>query len=229
MLTQGYSLVARNDQRRSEYTIYVELGFIIALSLMIVMFKVELRSGTDFKIEAIQQDAVMTEEIIQTKQEVKAPPPPKPIIPVAVSNDAVIADNMEFDLSTELDLDAALELPLGPPPAQDKKEESGEAEVFVVVERMPELIGGTNAVQQFIVYPEIARLAGIEGRVFVEFVIDERGNVVNPRIVRGIGGGCDEAALAAVKKVKFKPGMQRGKPVRVRYTLPVTFKLNAST
>jgi protein TonB len=229
MLTQGYSLVTRNDQRRSEYTIYLELGFIIALSLMIVMFKVELRSGTDFKIEAIQQETVMTEEIIQTKQEVKAPPPPKPIVPVVVSNDAVIADNMEFDLSTELDLDAALELPLGPPPAQDKKEDSAEPEVFVVVERMPELIGGTNAVQQYIVYPEIARLAGIEGRVFVEFVIDEQGNVVNPRVVRGIGGGCDEAALAAVKKIKFKPGMQRGKPVRVRYTLPVTFKLSAST
>jgi protein TonB len=227
MLTQGYSIVQRNDQRRSEYTIYVEVGMIVALLLLIILFKADIRPDQEFVLAATQQEAVQTEEIIQTKQEVKAPPPPRPVVPVTVSNDQVIADNMEFDLSTELDLDASLELPVGPPPTEAKEET--EAEVFVVVERMPELVGGINAVQQFIVYPEIARMAGIEGRVFVEFVIDERGNVLNPRIVRGIGGGCDEAALAAVKKVKFKPGMQRGKPVRVRYTLPVMFKLNAST
>lgn len=100
-------------------------------------------------------------------------------------------------------------------------------EIFIVVERMPELVGGLEALQRNIVYPEIARLAGIEGRVTVQFVIDERGNVNNPVVVRGIGGGCDEAAVEAVKKAKFTPGMQRGRPVKVSYTLPVTFRLSS--
>ena len=93
---------------------------------------------------------------------------------------------------------------------------------------MPELIGGLEGLQRNIVYPEIARLAGIEGRVTVQFVIDQRGNVINPVVVRGIGAGCDEAAIEAVKKARFTPGMQRGRPVKVSYTLPITFRLNTS-
>ena len=90
------------------------------------------------------------------------------------------------------------------------------------------MIGGLQSIQGKIKYPEIAILAGIEGRVMVTFVIDEEGNVLNPVVVRGIGGGCDEAAVEAVRKAKFIPGMQRGRPVRVQFTLPVTFKLNVT-
>ncbi len=228
MATQGLTLIQKNDKRRSEYTLYFEIGMVVALSIFIFLFTMEWNPDTEFREIVTQQDLVTTEEIVQTKQEVRAPAPPKPIVPVVVSNDQVISEDMEFDIDTELDLDATLELPVGPPPPASSGDEQ-EAEVFVVVERMPELIGGIAGMQEKIVYPEIAKMAGIEGRVFVEFVIDERGNVQNPRVVRGIGGGCDEAALAAVKTVKFRPGMQRGKPVRVRYTLPVMFKLNASS
>ena len=72
---------------------------------------------------------------------------------------------------------------------------------------------------------QLAKEAGIEGRVYVKFVINEKGNVVNPKVVRGIGGGCDQAAIEAVKKAKFVPGLQRGKPVKVWYTMPIYFKL----
>jgi protein TonB len=71
----------------------------------------------------------------------------------------------------------------------------------------------------------MARRAQIEGRVIVEFIIDKEGNVMDPKIIRGIGGGCDEVALNAVQKIKFKPGMQRGKPVLVRYSMPINFTL----
>ncbi|MEX0595435.1 MAG: energy transducer TonB, partial [Candidatus Paceibacterota bacterium] len=64
--------------------------------------------------------------------------------------------------------------------------------------------------------------------VVVQFIIDEEGNVNDPVVVRGIGGGCDEEAVRAVSKAKFIPGKQRGKPVRVRYSLPVTFRLDNS-
>ena len=75
---------------------------------------------------------------------------------------------------------------------------------------------------------EIARKAGLEGRVYLQFIIDERGKVHNPIVVRGIGGGCDEAAIDAIKKVSFSPGLQRGKPVKVKYSLPIMFKLAKS-
>ncbi len=100
-----------------------------------------------------------------------------------------------------------------------------EDEIFVVVEQMPELIGGIASIQKEIRYPEIARQARVSGRVIVQFIVDQEGNVVDPVVLRGIGGGCNEEALRVVKLAKFIPGKQRGKPVRVRYTLPITFKL----
>ncbi|MFO7798209.1 MAG: TonB family protein, partial [Rhodohalobacter sp.] len=104
-------------------------------------------------------------------------------------------------------------------------ESSPKDEFFVVVEEMPELIGGLESIQQQIQYPEMARRAGIEGRVYVQFIVDENGDVVDPQIIRGIGGGADEEALRVVSQAKFKPGMQRGQPVRVQYSLPIFFRL----
>jgi len=98
-------------------------------------------------------------------------------------------------------------------------------DVFVIVEDMPELIGGLAAVQNNIRYPEIARKAGVEGRVFVTFVVDEQGNVVNPRVKRGLGAGLDEEAIRLISQAKFTPGTQRGHPVPVRMELPITFRI----
>jgi TonB family protein len=102
----------------------------------------------------------------------------------------------------------------------------GEPEVFIVVEKMPEPIGGMKAIYDRVTYPEAARTAGVEGRVVVQFVVDKEGNVVDPQIIRGIGGGCDEAALEAVKGVKFTPGTQRGQNVAVQFQLPIVFRLS---
>ena len=104
---------------------------------------------------------------------------------------------------------------LGPPPAP----------FMINVEEMPELIGGLEALQTEIRYPEMARQAGIEGRVFVQFIVDQEGNVEFPTIIRGIGGGADEEVLRVVSQAKFKPGMHEGRPVRVQYTLPIHFQL----
>jgi len=102
---------------------------------------------------------------------------------------------------------------------------SPDNDYFVVVEEMPELIGGLASIQSRIQYPEMARKAGIEGRVIIQFIVDKQGNVTNPEIIRGIGGGCDEEALRAVRQATFKPGKQNGEPVRVQFSLPVQFKL----
>jgi len=97
---------------------------------------------------------------------------------------------------------------------------------YVAVEEMPELIGGIKGLQKRIQYPEIARRAGIQGKVYILAYIDEKGNVTNARVIKGIGGGCDETALNAVKNSKFIPGEQRGKPVKVQVSVPITFRLS---
>lgn len=106
--------------------------------------------------------------------------------------------------------------------------------VFVVVEKSPEFPGGDDSLYAFIgrniKYPEAAKKNKIEGRVFVTFVIEKDGQVSNAKILRDIGGGCGEEAIRVVKNMpKWKPGTQRGNPVRVQFNLPIMFQLEKST
>lgn len=102
---------------------------------------------------------------------------------------------------------------------------ASEPEVFVVVENPPELIGGLEGLQQRVRYPAAARRAGIEGTVFLQFIVDERGRVLDPVCARDPGGGTCEEALRVVRTSTFQPGLQRGQPVKVRFSLPVKFRL----
>ncbi|MCC5927526.1 MAG: M56 family metallopeptidase [Bacteroidetes bacterium] len=114
------------------------------------------------------------------------------------------------------------------PPAPDDlgpRTPSG-AEIFLVVEEMPRMIGGMEAYYRQLRYPDMARRAGIEGRVILQFVVDTNGEVTNPVVLRGIGGGADEAALEALQSVRFTPGKQRGRNVHVQMQLPVEFRLS---
>ncbi|WP_259253912.1 energy transducer TonB [Salinibacter ruber] len=115
-----------------------------------------------------------------------------------------------------------------PSPAENEEEEDNteEGEVFMVVEKQPELIGGVKALQESVEerYPESAKDSGIEGRVIVQFVVDKQGNVQDPRVTRSVHKQLDEAAIEAVREQKFKPGRQRGEPVNVQMSLPVTFR-----
>ena len=210
---------AKADLRRS-YNVYLQLGLIVALLSFIGLVRINLYSEPPSPPPIEEQEEVVMEEVIQTKQIETPPPPPRPPVPVEVPNDEIIEDEI-LDLDTELDLGDMFELPPPPPPRDDEPED----DFFVVVEQMPQLRGGLGALQRKVSYPEMARRAGIEGRVTVQFIVNEQGRVENPRVIRGIGGGCDEAALEAVKDAKFTPGMQRGRPVRVQYSLPIVFRL----
>ena len=101
-------------------------------------------------------------------------------------------------------------------------------DVFEVVEVVPQLIGGIEGLAGRVKYPEMARRAGIEGKVFVQFVVDEKGGVQQARCVRSPNDLLCEAAIRAVEGSRFSPGMQEGEPVKVRFTLPVDFKLRDS-
>lgn len=205
---------------RSYYTVFTEIGLLITLVIFIIAVKVEITSSPMEEYVLDEQEVIEMEEIIQTEHIETPPPPPRPPVPVAVPDDEIIED-IDFQIDAELTLGGPLDLP--PPPPQEE-EEDGE-DFFVVVEQMPELIGGLAELQSRIRYPEMARRAGIEGRVYVQFIVNEQGDVENPQVIRGIGGGCDEEAIRAVSQAQFRPGMQRGRPVRVQYSLPIVFRL----
>lgn len=207
---------------RIYYNIFLEAGLIVALVILLIVFKIPFNPKNTRSFTQPEQETVKMEDIVQTKQEETPPPPPAPQVPVAVPNDQVIND-APVNLNTELDINAPLNMP--PPPAPAKSDDKQKDNIFMVVQHMPELIGGLDALQKKIHYPELARKAGIEGRVYVEFYVDEHGNVRDAHVVRGIGGGCDEEALRVVEQAKFTPGMQRGRPVKVHYSLPIVFKL----
>lgn len=205
----------------AKYRRVFEISLIASLALLIVAFKFfpDMKGG-EVKFEG-PQELFQVEEIQQTKQENRPPPPPKPPIPIEAPSSDVLEDIEIGD--TEIDLTEEIAAP--PPPKEDKKIVEEEPVYFVAVEEMPEPIGGIGEIQKKIVYPEIAKRAGVEGKVYVLAFVNESGIVTDAKIIKGIGAGCDEAALDAVKKTKFKPGKQRGKAVRVQVSIPVVFKL----
>ncbi|MGM0589142.1 MAG: energy transducer TonB [Bacteroidota bacterium] len=208
---------------KSLYTINIQIGLIVTLGILIAAFKVPYQPASEVDLDINEQEVVTMEEIVQTKHEAKTPAPPRPVVPVEVPNSEVFEEEVII-FDSELDMGESLEMPADPPPAPEEQEEE-EEEIFMVVEHMPELKGGMAEIAQRIEYPKMARMAGIEGRVIVQFVVNEQGNVVDPQVVRGIGGGCDEEAIRVVKTLEFTPGRQRGMPVKVHYTLPVIFKM----
>lgn len=229
---KGYAMIKKRQKKpgadlRKYYVINLETGLIITLVILNILFRVHFNPASQFVITTVEQEVISMEEIIRTEQVHRPPPPPRPPAPRVVPDEEIVED-LYFDLSTDFDLDMALDISAPPPSLPDMAEpdDVDEHEIFTIVEEMPVLLGGAAAIYEFLHYPEIARRAGIEGRVIVQFVIDQDGNVTDPVIVRGIGGGCDEAALEAVSHIKFSPGRQRGRPVKVRYSLPIIFRLS---
>jgi len=168
---------------------------------------------------------MVEEEIIP--QSIATPPPPPPP-PQATTVIEIVDDEEEIEEELELDMevDQHTEIEF----IESAVEEVAEEEIFTIVEDMPSFPGGEEALFKYLAqnikYPQIAKEAGITGRVFVNFVIDKEGNVTDVKVLRGIGGGCDEEAVRVVKNMpKWSAGKQRGKPVKVSYNLPIKFSL----
>lgn len=113
---------------------------------------------------------------------------------------------------------------LASPMTTDFAQEGNEYLAFA--EKMPEPIGGLSAIYQKIKYPDIAKRAGVEGKVYLLAFINEIGDVDDVKIIKGLGAGCDEAAIKAVKSTKFNPGVSAGKTAKIKLSLQVHFKLS---
>ncbi len=205
----------------------------LVLTLFVVWQVFEYKSYDKKTIDGLQTTVeVIEEEMVEiTKQEQPKvqPPQPKPqVTQIQVVEDDVEVED-EIDINAEVDQDEIIEEYEFTPP-EIEEEEIVEAEVFKVVEEMPEFPGGPAKMMEYIQknleYPIMARESDIQGRVFVTFVVEPDGSISNTAVLRGIGGGCDEAALTVVQNMpKWKPGKQRGSAVRVSYTVPIIFKL----
>ncbi|HSW55362.1 MAG TPA: energy transducer TonB [Ignavibacteriaceae bacterium] len=167
------------------------------------------------------------EEQAQTKEQVikqiLPTPPPELPMPIETPVAEFAGSNSVEDETEQKDITQVNEQSALPPKEETEIEE--ETVYFVAVEEMPEPLGGLKSIQEKIVYPEIAKRAGVEGKVFVKAFVDETGMVTSAEIVKGIGAGCDEAAIDAVLQTKFSPGKQRGRPIKVQVTIPIVFKL----
>lgn len=213
--------IKRINDYKKNYGLRLQIGYIGSLSIFLILFNISISSDPSKPLIIEMQEEVFVEEVAQTKQITIPPSPPRPPVPIEVPNDEILDDDI-VDLDLDFELDGPINLPPPPPQANNDEEE-----IFIVVEQPPILIGGLASVQQRIKYPELARNAGIEGRVVIQFVVTSEGDIADPKIIRGIGGGCDEAALKALETAKFQPGYQRGRPVNVSYSVPINFTLNS--
>ncbi len=209
---------------RYHYKLVFESSLILSLLFVILAF----RYFPDIERRTIEyeapQELFTVEDIQQTKQDYTPPPPPeRPSMILEAITEADIED-IEFE-STELNIYEELGAPPPPPKEEEKEIMEEETVYFVAVEEMPYPIGGIQAIQNLIIYPDIAKRAGIEGKVYILAYVNEEGTVTKTEILKGIGGGCDEAAEYAVRHTKFSPGKQRGKSMKVKVSVPVIFKL----
>ena len=208
---------------------YVLIGLVLVLSICYVAFEWTEKEVT--KYEVTDTDFFFEEEIDiqQTTQETPPPPPPPAVQEVEVLN--VVEDDVEvetIEINTEDDKDVEVIIA---PPVEAPVEEEEEEVIFVVVESMPEFPGGQQALFKYLAenvkYPVIAQENGIQGRVICQFVVNKDGSIVDVVAVRSSGEpSLDKEAIRVIKSMpKWKPGKQRGKPVRVKYTVPVNFRL----
>jgi len=207
------------------------IGLVVSLGVILVAFEWTTKPSAASSLGEIQTQEVEEEIIPITRQEeVKPPPPPPPPKVVEVLN--IVDNEVELDEelnieSTEADDETFIDVT---PIIQTEAEEEEEAKVFFIVEEMPEFPGGELALRKYIAnaikYPVIAQENGIQGKVYVTFVVDRDGSISNARVARGVDPSLDKEALRVVKDLpKWKPGKQRGKPVRVSYTVPINFVL----
>ncbi|MCW8848742.1 MAG: energy transducer TonB [Melioribacteraceae bacterium] len=207
---------------RRKFQRHCETGLIISLVVVIMAFLYFPHIERSEVVMEELQELVDVEDVVITKHDVAPPPPPKPIIPIETPSDEILED-IEIE-DTDLDMSEVVE---APPPQliEEEKEEELEPTFFIAVEEMPSPIGGIVGIQRKIIYPEIAKRAGVQGRVYVKAFVDETGKVQKVEVIKGIGAGCDEAAVDAVLNTRFNPGKQRGKPVKVQVSIPIKFVL----
>lgn len=208
---------------------FTQIGLIISLLLAWMVFEFKSYDKREIDTSLLSREIAVDEEMVEiTKQDEPKPQPME--MPKQTTQLEIVQDDVEVEdinINAEIEQNEVVEEYVAP---EIEEEEVVEQEIFQIVEEMPAFPGGEQKLMEYvgknIKYPQIARESGIQGRVFVGFVVEPDGSVSNVRLLRGIGGGCDEEAMRVIKNMpRWKPGKQRGKAVRVSYQIPVMFRL----
>lgn len=208
---------------------FTQIGLILSLLIAWLAFEHKSYDKREIDPSLLRQTEVLDEEMVEiTKQEEQKPQPVE--VPKQTTQLEIVQDDVEtedLNINAEVEQNEVIEEYVAP---EIEEEEVVEQEIFQIVEEMPSFPGGEQKLLEYVAkntkYPQIARESGIQGRVFISFVVETDGSISNVKVLRGIGGGCDEEAVRVIKSLpKWKPGKQRGKAVRVSYQIPVMFKL----
>ena len=210
-------------------SVFFQAGLIVSLGAVLLAFNVTSNQGGAEEFAKLEDVDFDDEEIPVTRQEEPpptTPPPPQQVVEVLtiVDDDTEIEEEFEMD-DTDVDEDTQIEFV-----EIEEEVEEEEAQIFFIVETMPVFPGGDLGLRKYIAqhtkYPNIARENGIEGRIYVRFCVTETGKVSKVSVLRGVDPILDKEALRVVKALpSWKPGEQRGKKVRVWYTVPINFQL----
>lgn len=214
---------------------YVLTGLVGVLAILFIAFEwtnTSLRKGNTIeRTEIIEEE----EEIVMTIQNNTPPPPPPPPMPDVIEQLTIVEDDVEIEevemQSVEDNEDISIEvLDINAETGPSEEEEAEGNQIFTVVEQNPSFPGGEAELMKFIrktlKYPPFAAENGIQGRVTLSFVVERDGSIANVEVMRSPADELSKEAIRVVNAMpKWSPGKQRGKPVRVKFVLPITFRL----
>lgn len=209
-------------------TLFVQIGLLVSLSVVLFAFELKQYDKEAMVLTANMASTDLEETMIQTERLEELPPPPPQQITTMLD---IVDNNTDILDEIEINIEATTETVLKDYAPTGKEEEKEEEIIYQVVEEQASFKGGYEELSKFLyqnlTYPTTAKDAGIEGIVYVQFVVEKDGSVTDVQIRQSsLGGGCEEAAVAAVKKMpKWNPGKQRNRPVRSIFILPVQFQL----
>lgn len=202
------------------YKKYFQISVILVLFLLIAAFKYAPAFNLKPKIVEKTTEWIDLEKIAKTKQ-----PPLPPVLNRPQTPQITISDTPDDIFIEPTDIFDRTENVIPPRHTESNRIVEEEEPPFFVVEEMPLLIGGLESIAKNVHYTEIAKRIGIEGKVYIQALVDKKGDISEAKVVKGLLPELDEIALNAVMIAKFNPGMQRGKPVKVWITIPIQFKL----
>jgi protein TonB len=222
---------AKSRSEHNSSNLFLSIGLCLSLLFVITAFEWKFYdSGEVMDLGTLDADFENVMDIPPTEQ----PPPPiqkveQPKI-IEVPDEEEIMEDIKIDLDIEMTEEQVIEQRIFEDLNIEKEEEEVADEIFTIVENQPEPVGGMRAFYDYVAnnlkYPAEARRSNIEGRVFIEFVVEKDGSLTDIKILKGIGGGCDQEAIRIIQNApKWIPGKQRGRPVRVKMILPIYFKL----
>lgn len=208
-------------------SLFFSIGLLLTMALVFMAF--EWKSYEDSLVDLQGKNTNVFEEMLEVPP-TEQPPPPAPIIQQPQIVEVPDEEEIKEDLNLKFDVEVTEETKVEEVVVSHVEEKENVDEVFSVVEESAEPKGGMAAFYKYvgekIKYPAQARRMGVEGRVFVQFVVNRDGSIVDVTVLKGIGAGCDEEAQRIVQSAPaWKPGKQRGKAVRQKMVIPIIFRL----